>query len=449
MKKNRDLTQTPIPSVLMKMTIPIVAGKFLQTGYNLIDTLFVSRIGATEVGAVTFVMPIVLVILSLAHGLSVAGISLISQSKGAGKESEAASYMGQLFLIGFILSLVIAAGGYFRAESIMSGLKLSGPLLEATKTYVAIIFLSAPFTFFNTIYDSIRNSEGQARKALAVLIISLILNIIFNYLFIFHFQWGIKGAALATLVARFCASVYGMFDLLTNTRGLHLKIKDIRFSKNSIKLILRLGIPAAFAKGTTSLGFVIINIFVVQYGTEVLAAFGIGSRINSIFFMPSTGFGMALAAVAGQNLGAGKPERARKAVQFSMLYSLGFSVIAAFILYTFAFQFSSLFSSDPLLIGHTMNFLKVVAITVIPWGIFQVITGLFDGSGFTKTSMMISLIRLWLLRIPLLILLSKFTNWGENSIWYSMFISNTVTALASIALYYIIPWDKGLKEINT
>jgi Na+-driven multidrug efflux pump len=74
--------------------------------------------------------------------------------------------------------------------------------------------------------------------------------------------------------------------------------------------------------------------------------------------------------------------------------------------------------------------------------------GLFEGSGFTKTSMMISLIRLWILRIPLLILLSKYTNWGENSIWYSMFISNTLTAAASVALFYIIPWERGLNELK-
>ena len=449
MKKNLDLTKADIPSVIMKMTLPIIAGQFLQTSYNLIDTLFVSKIGATEVGAVTFVMPLVMVIISLATGLSTAGISLISQNTGAGKHKDAKNYAGQLFVIGFIISLIIAISGFIWTEKLMSSLKLTDSLLEAAKIYVAIIFLSTPFTFFNIIFNSIRNSEGKAKRALTIQIISLLLNVLFNYVFIFQMDLGIKGAALATLTARGVATLYGLYDIVNGKDGLQIRFKDIHFSSKSLNLILKLGLPGALSKSTTSLGMVLINIFVVQYGTDVLAAFGIGSRINSIFFMPSTGFGMALAAVAGQNLGAGNKNRTRKAVTYTMIYSLSFSIIAAVILYRFSYQFSRLFSSDPVLIQHTVNFLKVVAVTVIPWGVFQVMTGLFQGAGFSKSAMMISLIRLWVLRIPILILLSKYSGFGEYSIWYSMFISNTVTAITSVLLYFIIPWEKGLQELNS
>lgn len=448
MNKSSDLTSGSLFGTIVGMSLPIVAGSFLQTGYNLIDTLFVSRIGDVEVGAVTFIFPIALTILAMAYGLSTAGISLISQSTGAGDKAKVNHYAVHILILGLSLAILIGISGYFWGGRILAGLKLSGALLEAGGAYIGFIFLATPFTFFNVIYGSIRNSEGRARKALMLQVISLLLNILFNYLFIFRFSMGIRGAALATLSARGVAAAYGAYDLLYARSGFRIDFSRVDFSWKTTGLIFRLGIPAALGKGSTSLGFVIMNIVIVGFGSDVLAAFGIGSRINSLFFMPSTGFGMALSAIVGQNIGAGQTERARDAVKMTVGITLVFSVLAALILYRFSPGLARLFSTDPEVIRHAMNYMRLVAITVIPWGVFQAMTGVFQGAGFTRSAMLVSLIRLWILRIPILIILNRFTGLAEYSIWYSMLISNTITAFASVVLYFIVPWTRGVEDLR-
>lgn len=446
MSVQKDLASGSMVQTIVKMTVPIVAANFLQTGYNLIDTFFVSRIGSSEVAAVTFVMPIAFLVMSVAGGLSTAGISLISQSTGAGNAGRVNEYAGHVFLLGLVLSVVIGVTGYILAGQ-LGGFVLSGKLLVAVRDYSGFIFLATPFTFFNVIYSGVRNSEGFAQKSLIVMVSSLLLNVLFNYLFIFRLGLGIRGAALATLCARSAAAVYGILDLRFGSKGFRINFGGFRFSPATTGLIVRLGIPAALARGTTALSFVVLNLVIVEFGVDVLTAFGIGSRINSIFFMPSTGFGIALSAIVGQNLGAGKEARARRAVRLTLGISGLFSLVAAVILNRFSRGFASIFSSDLIILNYTIDYLKLVAITVIPWGVFQTLTGVFQGAGFTKTAMTISLIRLWVLRIPLLILLKTIPGVEEFSIWYSMLISNTLTAIASAILYYVIPWKRGLQEV--
>lgn len=442
-----NLVHGSLIRALAHMTVPIVVGDILQTGYNFIDTFFVSRIGIVEVGAVTFVMPIAFLIVSVAAGISTAGVSLISQSTGAGFTRRSAEFATHLILVGLGLSIVIGASGFVLLQPLVAGFGLTGALRVAVQEYLGFVFLATPFTFFTVIYAGIRQSQGRANKALVVTGISLLLNVVFNYLFIFQLSLGIRGAALATLCARAAAAVYGFVDLALRDRMLQIKPGSLRFQPTVAGLIVKLAVPAAVARGATSLSFLVLNTIIVNFGTEVLAAFGIGSRINSLFFLPSTGFGLALSTIVGQSLGAGQSDRARDAVQLTMIVSVGFALIGAATLYTFSRSLAQIFSSDVLVLHHTVNYLNLVAVTVVPWAVFQTLAGVFQGAGFTRTAMTISLVRLWVLRIPLLVVIHRFTDVGAFSIWYSMLISNVLTAGVSIVLYYTIPWQRGLHDV--
>jgi putative MATE family efflux protein len=262
----------------------------------------------------------------------------------------------------------------------------------------------------------------------------------------FTFNMGIAGAAWATVVSRALNSVAGMYLLFFTNNGLRLRFDDLRLNLKVLGKIIKVGLPAGFGQSIEGLGFMVLNIFVLSFGSYSIAAFGIGNKINSLVLMPAMGIGAALTAVVGQNLGADQIDRAVQAVKEAIRLSVIILTVGGVGMFFAAPSIVGIFSDEPVVLEQGIYYLRLISLSIPLMGIFQAYVGAFQGSGHTMTAMMITTGRLWGLRIPLILLLKYMTPLAEKSVWFAMVGSNLLICVIGYGLYKRGHWKQRIVE---
>lgn len=324
-----------MPKVILTLSLPIMFNNFVQTIYNLTDTYWVSKLGSTEVAAMTLVWPVIFLMMSLGIGVSIAGTALISQYIGSNNLDDATDVAGQIISFSFVFSLVLGIIGSLLSHSIVKAMGGEGQLLVNATDFLRIIFLGMPTMFVFFAFNSIKQGQGDTITPMKYSTASVVLNMILDPIFIFTFNLDIKGATIATVIARGIFAFYAVYALFTKTDGIHLSLKHLHINKTVLTKLIKIGLPSSIGQSTTAFGFAILNIFIISFGKSTMAAFGIGNRINSLILMPAMGIGSALATIIGQNLGANNIDRAKKAVKTSTILTTIFLVIGGSVLFTF------------------------------------------------------------------------------------------------------------------
>lgn len=429
--------------VLLSLSLPVILANAIQTIYGVVDMFWVSRLadGDLAVAAINLVGPVINTAMAFGIGMNVAGTSLISQYIGLGSEKEAKRVAGQLVSFSVLFSLVLAVVGSLCGRQLLVLLGAEGVVLEHGWTYLNIILLGAPTMFVFFAFQSIKQGQGDTVTPMILAGASVVLNIVLDPLFMFTFKMGVAGAAWATVAARALCTIAGVYLLFNTGNGLRLVKRDLRFS-SIINKILKIGLPAGFGQSVTGLGFMIMNAFVLSFGDYTIAAFGIGNQINSMILMPAMGFGSALAAVVGQNLGAGKPERAVKAVKESILLSVVIMSVGGAAMYFIAPSIIGIFSDHPVILEQGVYYLRLITLSIPLMGIFQSLVGCFQGAGHTVMAMFVTTGRLWALRIPLILLLKNYTALAEKSVWYAMVGSNFLACVGGFILFSAGKWKR-------
>lgn len=433
--------------VIGVLALPIMINNLIQTLYNLVDGLWVSKIGSVEFAATAFVWPVNFLFISIGIGLSIAGTSIISQFIGANRYDEAKKYASQLIVISFLTSLVFMVVGYFLTPFIVRVMGGTGDLAKFSTIYLRINFLDLPFMFLFFNFNSIMNAQGNTVLPTALSGISAIINIVLDPIFIFTFNMGIAGAAIATLLAKAILAMAGLYILMKKSSKIRPAFRNFKFNKVVIKRILSIAIPSSIGQSGAALGFMVLNGFIVSYGTATLAAFAMVNRITALIMQPAMGVGSALTSIVGQNLGCNKLARAKDAFIASMKLTIGFSAVGVFILLAFDNQIINFFmqSKDDMgVISQALTFLQYISWSMPLMGIFSVLQGVFQGSGHTRYSMEMEIGRLWFVRLPMILIFKNFTQIGEVGIWFSMSFSNLIICIFGYMLYRKGAWEKSL-----
>ena len=255
--------------------------------------------------------------------------------------------------------------------------------MEKSVLYTKFIFLTIPMTFIVTAYITIKNSRGKQQLRLSCYSFSDF-KYYFGFFFIYKLEWGLAGIGVATVIANLFLCLYCLLDL-----GVKREIsrKYISFNKEIFKRILRLGFPSSLTTVTNSLSFILIKYFVIEYGTDVLAAYGIGNRINNIIYVLVNGIGSAVTIMVGHNIGAGKIKEAKELLKVGINTGLVIGIISVIYLYLNLDSAVGILTTDVNIKYHSINYLKIMLISVIPWVIFQVLAGIFQGTGHTTFNM--------------------------------------------------------------
>lgn len=441
LQKRELILNGKMNKVILTLALPVMLNNFIHTVYNLTDTFFVSKIPGNAVAGVQFVWPLIFLITSFGIGMTIATSSIIAQYIGAHQQDRARKTAGQAISFLFLLSLILGILGFLAAPTIIRWMGGTGDLYDNAYAYLSVMFLGIPTTFMMNAYNAIKQGQGDTISPLIIGALSVGANIILDPIFIFVLDLGVFGAALATVIATGVFAFYGILTTFSEKQSLKIELSDLKFNREILSKIVSIGLPSSTGQATTAFGFTILNVFLVSFGEVTLTAFAIGNRISSLIMIPSMGIGSSLATVVGQNLGADNVKRAKEAVKSSTVLSTVFLVIGGLIMLPFSKQIVMAFSSDPEVISSGTDYLNMIIYSIPLMGFFQVLVGVFQGSGHTISAMVIMMGRLWGLRIPMVYVLSKLDGFGPSSIWYAMIVSNLIICLVGLGIYSTGKWQ--------
>jgi putative MATE family efflux protein len=438
---------------IITLSLPLMLGNFVQTLYGLADAYWVGN-GMGELGdiafaSISYVWPITFIFIALSIGLNVASTSLISQAVGQDDYRSANRILGQYFSLAVVVGSIFSVIGYFLAPELLRLMGAEGTLYDMSKDYLQVMFLELPLLFLYNVYRSSQESQGDTLSPTIILVFSVILNIVLDPIFIIVLDLGVKGAAMATVISRFAVSWYVVYKLFSHKTRVFVHVKDIRLDIPVMKNLLKIALPSSAGHTISALGFAIMNGFILSYGADTVAAFGLGNRVTNLFMMPAFGVGGALSAFIGQNIGAKHFDRAKRSVLVAISFSFSLLVLGSIIVYFAKGMLITFFIPDsPSVFGLSMSYLNVLCFVFPLMAIFQGFLGVFSGSGHTKYVLVLSMSRLWLLRIPMIILSKNFTNLGSDGIWYAMLLSNFIVCLIGYVIIQRGHWLKGTLHLD-
>lgn len=425
---NRDLYRG-----LVTLAVPIMLNNLLQMLYNLVDAWFLGRLGAAAVSAPTISFTLIFFLVIFGIAFSMAGTTLIAQSKGKGDMERANFYAGQVTTLLVAMSLVISAVGLLATPTLLRVMQVPAEAYEYTRQYMTIIFAAMPFMFVSFLLRAVLQGIGDSMTPLIVQVITIGLNVVLDPILIFG--WGpfpaleVAGAAYATVFARLVAAAVSAWILISGRKGIKLTLANMKPDWPAIRRITNIGLPSAIGQAVPAFGFTVLQGIVNTLGTPVVAAFGIGNRIVSLFNMPAIGFSQATTSIVGQRLGAGRKDQAITAVKQSVLTVAAFITVGMTFTFFFGASFVRFFVDDPEVIAHGRDLFRILSPSVMIFAVFMVTNGAFQGGGDTKPVMVLNVARLWGVRVPLAYVLVVLAGWGPIGIWWSMFASNLLIAV--------------------
>lgn len=442
---NRDLILNgSMIQAIMSIAIPVVINSFLQTMYNLTDTYWLGQIGTEQLAAINLVTPVQNIILNFGSGITVAGSVLIAQYIGAKEDDNARSMANQIFACAIIFAFVCAGLCFLFTPSIVEWLGADGNTLRYGRIYLQIVVLDMPLLYTINIFSAINQAQGDTVRPMLLNLLGIVINMILDPLLMVVLDLNIAGAALATLLAKIPSAIVAFYSLNRHDKLVHLDLKHLRFEKDKMLSILRVGLPTAIGGSTMQFGFLLMSKNVYKYGTQAMAAYGIGNKVNSLITLPSNGIGSAVATIVGQNVGARQYDRAEQGYQLSQRISVIFLFIGGMILSRAPISHAivGIFSEDETVISMAADFLSIMAFWCWTNGIYNSTMGLFQGSGHTEVTMLVDASRLWVFRFLSLFICESIFHMGVRSIWYCVVISNGISAAILYLLYRTKLWRK-------
>lgn len=434
-----DIINDKIEKVIWVIMIPIIMTQLIDGFYGIIDSLFVANVGSLAVSSVSFVGPIQDTLNAIGTGLTLAGASLIAKFIGSKDEKNASKMIGQLISIGVAIGFIVSAGTFIFSDYILLKSGITDQLLPDATLYLKITSWGTVLNFIIIIYLAIERAQGNTKQASIINAWSLILKIVFCYILTVIFDFKIAGIGWATILAKGICALICIKSMVSKKVDRPITLESLGLDANLIKVLFLTATPLIIEKTIIAFSFVITNKYVLVFGEEVLAAYGITNKINSLFFKAVSSFGLGLSVIIAQNLGANNIERVEEAIKKTMMYSMMLAIICLAFVLPFKYQIAALFmpETDPTYI-HIINAMSVYTAAVIPWAVTETAMGIFQGTGNTIYNLITSIVRIYVLRVPVVIIFSNpALGFGEFGIWYAMLLSNIFSAMFSYGLFRI------------
>ena len=345
------------------------------------------------------------------------------------------------------LTLICGFGIFLFTDKILYFFGVNQDLAPFAKDYLRMSIWAIPFNALALISSAVFRAEGNIKISMVTVLIGALVNIALDPLFIFIFKLGIKGAALATIIAQMLATAFSLFYILSHRSIVKFEKKYLIPNLEIIKSIISVGFSAFARNGASSLFALITNATLRTYGgTASLTAFGTVNRIISFFFLPIMGINQGMQPIASYNYGAKQPDRIKQVVKLSLIYTTVIGVIASVIGILFPFATISLFLKDTTIMQEASFVLKLQLFFFWTIGLQMVTSTLFQSLGQAIPSLFLSILRQFIILIPLILILPRFTPLGINGVWYAFPISDFI-AFIIIAIILKIKWNKLDKTV--
>lgn len=332
MAGTRNLTEGNPAKLILLFTVPLLVGNIFQQFYNIADTFIVGRtIGINALAAVGCTGSIMFLILGFAQGLT-AGLSIITAQKFGADDKQAVK---ESYFIGIVISMIVTVilttiSAIF-AKSILEAMNTPVEIIDDAYNFVFIIFLGIIASMFFNFYSNIIRALGDSRTPLVYLVVACILNIVLEFGFILIFKMGVRGAALATVIAQGVSTLLCIWYIKRNLPILKLKMSDIKISKDVFIEHLRIALPMGFQASIIAIGAIMVQFALNNLGATSVAAYTAAQKIDTIAIQPMMSFGITMATYTAQNYGAEKIDRIKEGVKKCIIISVSFSIIVGLI----------------------------------------------------------------------------------------------------------------------
>lgn len=428
---------TPIFPLLMSMSLPPMLSMLVQSLYNIVDSMFVAQVSESAYLAVLYAFPIQNFILSLAVGAGVGLNSYIARKLGSGDRDEADNAVTHGFLLAGIHSLLFILLGLFLIEPFFRLFTDSPGVLALGVSYTRIVVFLSCGTIFHITVEKIFQSVGRMILPMLLQAVGAILNILLDPIFIFGLfgvpAMGVEGAALATIIGQMCSMFLSIVVFLIGKYDVKLKIRGFRFSPQTVKRIYAVAIPSTVMMSIASVLVMGLNAILGRFSELAVNAFGSYYKLQTFVYMPANGLIQGMRPILSFNYGAKNHGRVMDTLRCSLCVVLVIMAVGTLLFLAAPEAVLGLFNASPETLGIGVPALRILCTSFIVSSIGVVFSALFESLGMGKESLVISLLRQFLITLPLAFLLSF--PFGLIGIWLSFPIAETAAAMVSLLLF--------------
>lgn len=429
----QDYTQGSIRKAVFLLAIPMILELSLESVFAVVDMFFVSKLGENAIATVGLTESVITIVYSVAIGLSTAATAIVARRTGEKDYHSGAHAGAQAIMLSITLTILLSFIGWFFAEDILRLMGASEAVVNDGAIFTKIMLGGSMAIMLLFLINGIFRGAGNAAMAMKSLWIASIINIILCPIFINI--WGLKGAAIATVIGRSSGVLYQCYYLFKGSNQLKLQAKHFSFDIVVIKNIVQVAWPATMQFIIASGSWIVLAKLVAETGgTAASAGYQVAIRNVVFFILPAWGLSNAAATLVGQNLGANQIERARKSVMLTAKYNVAFMIGVTLLFVFFPKQIIGIFTQEPKIVSYAVTSLRIIGTGYIFYGIGMVMTQALNGAGDTKTPTIINFVCFWLIQIPLAYFLAKGLSLNATGAFISIPVAETLIAL--IAWYY-------------
>jgi putative MATE family efflux protein len=431
------LSTDNIYRLFAKIALPITFGMLISGLYNIVDAYFIARyVGENAFAAVSAVFPMQMLLIALTaligNGVSIA----ISQYWGANNDSATKTVLNNAMSMLLIIWLVITLLTYVYEHTILTSIGITPMLFTDASTYFLPIMLGSIFLFSLSLICDVLRAQTNMTGLFLIILLGSIMNIVLDFLFVAIFNLGVFGAAIATLIGQCFGIIIGLKLLQNGRYGFRLSSLQFELKLKVIKHFLSLGLPVFIAYIGASLIMMIINVAITQQAGGnrelALAAYGIIGRINIFIILPLIAISQAVQTIIAHNFGANKHHRVQEAVLAGLFIATSYLVVMTIILYLLPQQIFALFSNSSQLIQQATAIANTMFLALPLVGFSIVSTAYFQAIGKAKIAMLISSVKVYLLLIPIIIGLTKYSE--VHTMWYAFPATEVIASLFLLLL---------------
>jgi len=435
----KDLTEGHEGKLIFKFALPMLLGNVFQQLYNVVDSIIIGKVlGKEALAAVGANFPLIFALISFVVGIAIGSTVIISQYFGAKKMDLVKKAIDTLYIFMFFAAIGITIIGIFFSDYIFRLISLPEDVITPAVEYFNIYALGFIFFFGFQGTSAILRGLGDSKTPLYFLIISTVVNIVLDIVFVVYLNWGVKGVAAATVIAQAGAFFSIVWYLNKYHSFIEISPLKMKFDRDIFSKSLKIGLPSGFQQTFVSIGFLALYKIVNQFGTATIAAYSIAMRIDMFAIMPAMNFSAAISTFVGQNIGANKFERIGKGLNATLVMMSLISITISALALIFAKPLMGVFTNDLEVIEVGIQYIYVVSGFYIVVSTMFVFTGVLRGAGDTMIPMFITILALWIVRIPVSYFLSL--EMGYMGVWWGIPIAWVVGVTASFFYYKTGKW---------
>lgn len=445
---HHDYTSGPISRAITLLAVPMVLEMAMESVFAVTDVFFVSRLGSDAVATVGLTESMLTLVYALAMGLGIGATAMVARRIGEKDADGAARAAVQAIALGLIVAVVLGIAGALLAPRLLSLMGASAGVIALGSGYARVMLGGNAVILLLFLINAIFRGAGDAAIAMRVLWLANLINIVLGPCLIFGLgpfpELGVTGAAIATTIGRGTGALYALSRLFRPGSRVDIQRRHLRLEPALMIRLVQLSASGTFQVFIGMASWIGLIRIISTFGSDALAGYTIGIRVIVFALLPSWGMSNAAATMVGQALGAGKPERAERAVWQAGFYNMCFLGIIGLVFVLFAKPIVGIFTSDPNVAKHAVSCLRVVACGFLFYGYGMVLTQSFNGAGDTWTPTLINLFVFWLWEIPLAYLLAIVLDFGPFGVFLAMTIAFSTLAVVSAVLFRKGKWKAGV-----